>query len=119
MIRICCFQSRFSLSAMTSLRKMSSPSALLLYLRTQHKAAITIAMVFGTFIVTWYPIHVVGLLANFGIISESFFDKPSLLGLLAMCNSFLNPLIYIIRSDDFRDAIKRCFWSCVKKCVCK
>lgn len=73
--------------------------------RNERKAAKTVAIVIGVFFVTWVPLLVYSLSVSH---SESLFLEGFLWTQTAsLCNSFINPYIYCIRSHRYRGAIKK------------
>nr|XP_036674310.1 octopamine receptor Oamb-like [Drosophila suzukii] len=77
------------------------------------KAAKTLAIIVGGFIVCWLPFFTMYLIRAFceNCIQPTVF---SVLFWLGYCNSAINPMIYALFSNEFRIAFKRI----VCRCVC-
>ena len=83
---------------------------------SDHKAAITVGVIMGVFLVCWVPFFCVNIVAAFckTCISGKTFQVLSWLG---YSNSAFNPIIYSIFNSEFREAFKRIlttrsFWCC-------
>ncbi|XP_045190806.2 octopamine receptor 1-like [Mercenaria mercenaria] len=74
--------------------------------KREAKAAKTLAIIVGAFIVCWCPFFTIYLLGAFcqGCVSDIVFAVFFWLG---YCNSALNPCIYALFARDFRSAFKR------------
>ncbi|CAD5111582.1 DgyrCDS883 [Dimorphilus gyrociliatus] len=70
----------------------------------EKRAAKTLAVVVGTFLVCWTPFFTVYILHNFVSVPKTLFKIVFWLG---YCNSALNPMIYPFFSRDFRTAMKK------------
>lgn len=72
----------------------------------EHKAAITLGFIMGTFLVCWVPFFCVNIVAAVckSCISDVVFKFLTWLG---YCNSALNPIIYSIFNTEFREAFGR------------
>lgn len=81
--------------------------------KTETKAAKTLGIIVGGFIICWLPFFTVYLIRAF---CEDCIEKLlfSVLFWLGYCNSALNPLIYALFSNDFRMAFKRLIF-CTKQ----
>lgn len=81
--------------------------------RMETKAAKTLAIIVGGFIVCWLPFFTMYLIRAFceSCIQPTVF---SVLFWLGYCNSAINPMIYALFSHEFRIAFKRI----VCRCVC-
>ncbi|XP_020799484.1 octopamine receptor Oamb isoform X2 [Drosophila serrata] len=81
--------------------------------RMETKAAKTLAIIVGGFIVCWLPFFTMYLIRAFceNCIQPTVF---SVLFWLGYCNSAINPVIYALFSHEFRIAFKRI----VCRCVC-
>ncbi|KAF7495354.1 Dopamine receptor 1 [Sarcoptes scabiei] len=73
---------------------------------SEHKAAITLGIIMGTFLTCWMPFFCMNIVAAFckTCIPDSVFKILTWLGYF---NSSLNPAIYSIFNTEFRDAFKR------------
>ena len=73
---------------------------------SDHKAAITVGVIMGVFLVCWVPFFCVNIVAAFckTCISGRTFQILSWLG---YSNSVFNPIIYSIFNKEFREAFKR------------
>jgi len=81
--------------------------------RMETKAAKTLGIIVGGFIVCWLPFFTMYLVRAFcpTCIQPTLFSVMFWLG---YCNSAINPMIYALFSKDFRFAFKRiiCRWCC-------
>uniref|UniRef100_A0A8D8QR96 Dopamine receptor 1 n=1 Tax=Cacopsylla melanoneura TaxID=428564 RepID=A0A8D8QR96_9HEMI len=73
---------------------------------SDHKAAITVGVIMGTFLLCWVPFFCVNIIAAFckTCIPGYWFKILTWLG---YSNSSFNPIIYSIYNKEFRDAFKR------------
>lgn len=73
---------------------------------SDHKAAITVGVIMGTFLLCWVPFFCVNIIAAFckTCIPEAAFKVLTWLG---YSNSAFNPIIYSIFNTEFRDAFRR------------
>ncbi|KAI5694262.1 hypothetical protein M8J75_013763 [Diaphorina citri] len=73
---------------------------------SDHKAAITVGVIMGTFLLCWVPFFCVNIIAAFckTCIPGYWFKILTWLG---YSNSAFNPIIYSIYNKEFRDAFKR------------
>ncbi|EDS42843.1 conserved hypothetical protein [Culex quinquefasciatus] len=73
---------------------------------SDHKAAITVGVIMGVFLVCWVPFFCVNIIAAFckTCIGPQTFKVLSWLG---YSNSAFNPIIYSIFNTEFREAFKR------------
>lgn len=80
--------------------------------RMETKAAKTLAIIVGGFIVCWLPFFTMYLIRAFCemCIEPLLF---SVLFWLGYCNSAINPLIYALFSKEFRIAFKRILYKCL------
>lgn len=87
--------------------------------RSDHKAAITVAIVIGTFAICWLPNLVIGLV-HFAVslYSECEAEKTEQIWLatlpFAFINSAINPAIYTVRHEIFRVGLRDLFKSCCR-----
>lgn len=79
--------------------------------RMETKAAKTLAIIVGGFIICWLPFFTMYLTRAFcnDCINDTLF---SILFWLGYCNSAVNPFIYALFSRDFRQAFKRIIMRC-------
>lgn len=77
--------------------------------KRERKAAKTLAIITGAFVVCWLPFFVMALLLPLCAKCETFFTDTiaSVFLWLGYFNSTLNPVIYTIFSPEFRQAFKR------------
>jgi len=76
--------------------------------RRERKAARTLAIITGSFIVCWLPFFILALVRPF--CGEACHPPPllmSVIGWLGFTNSLFNPVIYTIFSPDFRQAFSK------------
>lgn len=82
----------------------------------EHKAAKTLGIVFGVFLLCWTPFFIA---LHIVVYSEMDIRQPYLFlklsNWLGWANSGMNPVIYIIWSRDFRRAFTRMFACCQKR----
>lgn len=76
------------------------------YRASDHKAAITLGVIMGTFLFCWTPFFTINIIGSFcsSCIPPIVFSSVTWLGYF---NSTLNPIIYSIFNVDFREAFKR------------
>ena len=76
------------------------------YRKSDHKAAVTLGIIMGVFLLCWFPFFVVNLIMAFcaNCISKVLFQVLTWSGYV---NSCLNPIIYSIFNTEFRDAFRR------------
>ena len=80
-------------------------------LTRERKAARTLGIIMGAFIICWAPFFVVYLLQTLDLVFHSrLIDFLTLLGYF---NSALNPIIYTIFNMDFRKSFKRIIFGCI------
>ena len=78
--------------------------------RRERKAARTLAVITGTFVVCWLPFFVVATVRPFcGALCRRSIPPAvvSLIAWLGYVNSLLNPVIYTVFNPDFRRAFRR------------
>jgi len=74
---------------------------------SDHKAAITLGIIMGVFLLSWSPfftVNLVGALCGPGCVPPLVFAVFTWLGYV---NSTMNPVIYSIFNREFRDAFRR------------
>ncbi|XP_034939669.1 dopamine receptor 1-like [Chelonus insularis] len=73
---------------------------------SDHKAAITVGVIMGVFLICWVPFFCVNIVASFckTCIPDRAFQVLTWLG---YSNSAFNPIIYSIFNTEFREAFKR------------
>ena len=79
-----------------------------LEMKRERKAARTLAIITGAFIVCWLPFFIMAIVAPF--IRESVFIPPlaeSITLWLGYANSLINPIIYTIFNPEFRAAFQK------------
>lgn len=88
------------------------------YNASDHKAAITVGVIMGVFLLSWVPFFCVNIVASFckTCIDDRTFKILSWLG---YSNSAFNPIIYSIFNKEFRNAFKRILRSRRLCCCCK
>lgn len=94
-----------------SLHPHSSP-----YHVSEHKAAITVGVIMGVFLICWVPFFCVNIVAAFCktcIGGQTF----KILSWLGYSNSAFNPIIYSIFNKEFRNAFKRILTSSNSLCA--
>lgn len=85
---------------------------------SDHKAAVTVGVIMGVFLICWVPFFCVNITAAFCktcIGGQTF----KILTWLGYSNSAFNPIIYSIFNKEFRDAFKRILtmrnpWCCAQ-----
>ncbi|XP_071446173.1 5-hydroxytryptamine receptor-like [Hetaerina americana] len=75
--------------------------------KRERKAAKTLAIITGAFVVCWLPFFIMALLMPLCLSCEINEHVASLFLWLGYFNSTLNPVIYTIFSPEFRNAFKR------------
>lgn len=86
---------------------------------SDHKAAVTVGVIMGVFLICWVPFFCVNIVAAFCktcIGGQTF----KILSWLGYSNSAFNPIIYSIFNKEFRDAFKRILttrnpWCCTQE----
>lgn len=88
-------------TTLTAVHHHTSP-----YHVSDHKAAITVGVIMGTFLLCWVPFFCVNIIAAFckTCIPEAAFKVLTWLG---YSNSAFNPIIYSIFNTEFREAFRR------------
>ncbi|KAF8571225.1 hypothetical protein P879_02525 [Paragonimus westermani] len=75
--------------------------------KRERKAAVTLAIITGCFMLCWLPFFIEALLTPFYPELRASRVVRSILLWLGYSNSLLNPIIYTIFSPDFRDAFRK------------
>lgn len=84
---------------------------------SDHKAAITVGVIMGVFLICWVPFFCVNIVAAFCktcIGGQTF----KILSWLGYSNSAFNPIIYSIFNTEFREAFKRILTTRNSWCCC-
>ena len=72
--------------------------------RRERKAAKTIVVILGVAIVCWFPLLVVPRVIASYVHNTTYFTIFTLLQVLPVCNSSINPYIYCVRSCRYYEA---------------
>lgn len=91
-----------------SILKKKTPTANDMSSKRERKAAKTLAIITGAFVVCWAPFFVIAILLP--ICAEECAISPVIISLflwLGYFNSTLNPILYTIFNQDFRNAFTR------------
>lgn len=85
---------------------------------SDHKAAITVGIIMGVFLVCWVPFFCINIVAAFckTCIHKDVFKVLTWLG---YSNSAFNPVIYSIFNTEFREAFKRILTAHYGQCCCE
>ena len=85
---------------------------------SDHKAAITVGVIMGTFLLCWVPFFCVNIIAAFckTCIPGMAFKVLTWLG---YSNSAFNPIIYSIFNTEFREAFRRILTAHYPTCCCR
>ncbi|XP_054290885.1 dopamine receptor 1-like isoform X1 [Macrosteles quadrilineatus] len=85
---------------------------------SDHKAAITVGIIMGTFLLCWVPFFCVNIIAAFckTCIPGMAFKVLTWLG---YSNSAFNPIIYSIFNTEFREAFRKILTAHSPPCCCK
>ena len=76
--------------------------------KRERKAARTLGIITGTFVVCWLPFFIVTIVMPVCKDACAYPDiLLSIIGWLGYCNSLLNPIIYTIFNPDFRNAFRK------------
>ncbi|KAJ9581235.1 hypothetical protein L9F63_023582, partial [Diploptera punctata] len=104
--------SKHNLQSKIQVHPQSSP-----YHVSDHKAAITVGVIMGVFLICWVPFFCVNIVAAFcktcipGIVFK-------ILTWLGYSNSAFNPIIYSIFNTEFRQAFRRILTAHYPPCCC-
>lgn len=85
---------------------------------SDHKAAITLGVIMGVFLLSWSPfftVNLVGALCGPGCVPPLVFAVFTWLGYV---NSTMNPIIYSIFNREFRDAFRRVLADARRRVAC-
>lgn len=78
--------------------------------KTEHKLAVTLAIITIIFIFTWMPFHILNIIMFFCVDCRSFPIKyVNFFKLLHYSNSLINPLVYSSRFPEFKRTLKTMF----------
>ncbi|XP_022095449.1 galanin receptor type 1-like [Acanthaster planci] len=82
--------------------------------KAKKKVTLIVSVVVLAFGICWLPHHVLYMWINFGKfpLTDGTLALKMMAVTLSSLNSSLNPIIYSIMSENFRQALKRCFWRC-------
>jgi 5-hydroxytryptamine receptor 1 len=101
-------QQQMDSKAKPSILKKKAPNANDQSSKRERKAAKTLAIITGAFVVCWMPFFVIAVLLP--ICADECAISPVIISLflwLGYFNSTLNPILYTIFNQDFRNAFKR------------
>ncbi|XP_073969889.1 dopamine receptor 1-like isoform X2 [Rhodnius prolixus] len=122
--RLYCYAQKHVKSIKAVTRPLTSPSLPPMHHTTSspyhvsdHKAAITVGVIMGTFLLCWVPFFCVNIVAAFCktcIPGMAF----KILTWLGYSNSAFNPIIYSIFNTEFREAFKRILTVRYAGCCC-
>ena len=86
---------------------------------TDHKAAVTLGIIMGVFLVCWLPFFIYNIVLP--LCASCFFSELAykILTWLGYFNSCLNPIIYSIFNRDFRNAFKHILFYRLGGCLCR
>jgi len=89
-------------------RAASRTARQMLEQRRERKAARTLAVITGTFVVCWFPFFIIAILRPF-CGDHCHYPAPliSVVVWLGYVNSLLNPIIYTVFNADFRSAFRK------------
>ena len=81
-------------------------------IENDRRLAMTVFIVTTVFILTWLPFHIVNLIVfleckSFPCLAQPPYQVIYICKLLHYTNSFLNPVIYSLRLQDFRSTLKK------------
>ncbi|XP_039279548.1 dopamine receptor 1 [Nilaparvata lugens] len=123
--RLYCYAQKHVQSIRAVTRPLTSPSlattasvhASSPYHVSDHKAAITVGVIMGTFLLCWVPFFCVNIIAAFckTCIPDMAFKVLTWLG---YSNSAFNPIIYSIFNTEFREAFRRILTAHYPPCCC-
>ncbi|CAH1396676.1 unnamed protein product [Nezara viridula] len=122
--RLYCYAQKHVKSIKAVTRPLTSPSIPAVhpssspYHVSDHKAAITVGVIMGTFLLCWVPFFCVNIVAAFCktcIPGMAF----KILTWLGYSNSAFNPIIYSIFNTEFREAFRRILTAHYPPCCCK
>ncbi|KAL2098781.1 hypothetical protein ACEWY4_005261 [Coilia grayii] len=77
-----------------------------LYSIRERRAAQTLGLILGAFVLCWLPFFVKELMAGFGILQPTQ-HVSNFLTWLGYANSLINPLLYTSFNEDFKQAFKK------------
>ncbi|XP_012678014.1 5-hydroxytryptamine receptor 1E [Clupea harengus] len=77
-----------------------------LYAIRERRAAQTLGLILGAFVLCWLPFFVKELMVGFGILQPSQ-HMSNFLTWLGYTNSLINPLLYTSFNEDFKQSFKR------------
>ncbi|XP_041933077.1 5-hydroxytryptamine receptor 1F [Alosa sapidissima] len=78
--------------------------------RRERKAATTLGLILGAFIICWLPFFVHEVIVNTCGPCQTSGELANFLTWLGYLNSLINPLLYTIFNEDFKKAFQKLIW---------